>query len=144
MQTTVPVPEILSLFVMFAFFYVMQKNLNDALMGILRVRNLISPPYISIEPSLNLHRISKSDHFVIVGSDGLFDFFSNDEAVMLVHSYILSNPNGDPAKFLLEQLVGRAADCAGKIFNMASSFFLSFFLISFIINKSLQEQKINK
>lgn len=32
---------------------------------------------------------------------------------MLVHSYILSNPNGDPAKFLLEQLVGRAADCAG-------------------------------
>ncbi|KAL9390495.1 hypothetical protein Peur_019100 [Populus x canadensis] len=93
--------------------YLKKKNLNDALMGILRVRNLISPPYISIEPSLNLHRISKSDHFVIVGSDGLFDFFSNDEAVMLVHSYILSNPNGDPAKFLLEQLVGRAADCAG-------------------------------
>jgi pyruvate dehydrogenase phosphatase len=122
----------------------MQKNLNDALMGILRVHNLISPPYISTEPSLNVHRISKSDHFVIVGSDGLFDFFSNDEAVKLVHSYIMSNPNGDPAKFLLEQLVGRAADCAGKIFNMASSFFLSFFLISFIINKSLQEQKINK
>ncbi|KAJ6746254.1 PROTEIN PHOSPHATASE 2C 40-RELATED [Salix koriyanagi] len=38
---------------------------------------------------------------------------SNDEAVKLVHSYIMSNPNGDPAKFLLEQLVGRAADCAG-------------------------------
>nr|TKS15873.1 hypothetical protein D5086_0000029080 [Populus alba] len=39
--------------------YLKKKNLNDALMGILRVRNLISPPYISIEPSLNLHRISK-------------------------------------------------------------------------------------
>lgn len=83
-------------------------------MGILRVRNLISPPYISTQPSLNVHRISKSDCFVIVGSDGLFDFFSNDEAVKLVHSYILSNPSGDPAKFLLEQLVERAADCAGK------------------------------
>lgn len=93
--------------------YLKKKNLNDALMGILRVRNLISPPYISTEPSLNVHRISKSDHFVIFGSDGLFDFFSNDEAVKLVHSYIMSNPNGDPAKFLLEQLVGRAADCAG-------------------------------
>ncbi|KAJ6382169.1 hypothetical protein OIU77_030761 [Salix suchowensis] len=93
--------------------YLKKKNLNDALMGILRVRNLISPPYISTEPSLSVHRISKSDHFVIVGSDGLFDFFSNDEAVKLVHFYIMSNPNGDPAKFLLEQLVGRAADCAG-------------------------------
>ncbi|KAJ4825989.1 hypothetical protein Tsubulata_033213 [Turnera subulata] len=93
--------------------YLKQDKLNDALMGILRVRNLISPPYISTQPSLKAHRISKSDHFVILGSDGLFDFFTNDEAVKLAHSYILSNPTGDPAKFLLEQLVQRAADCAG-------------------------------
>lgn len=86
-------------------------------MGILRVRNLISPPYISTQPSLNVHRISKSDRFVIVASDGLFDFFSNDEAIMLVHSHILSNPNGDPAKFLLEQLVLRAASSAGKLLD---------------------------
>jgi len=108
----------------------MQKNLNDALMGILRVRNLISPPYISTEPSLNVHRISKSDHFVIVGSDGLFDFFSNDEAVKLVHSYIMSNPNGDPAKFLLEQLVGRAADCAGKFLDTTCPSFSNLFVIN--------------
>lgn len=95
-------------------FTFLQKNLNDALMGILRVRNLQSPPYISTQPSANVHRISKSDQFIIVASDGLFDFFSNEEAVKLVHSYILSNPSGDPAKFLLEQLVVRAADCAGK------------------------------
>ncbi|KAL5852415.1 hypothetical protein ACOSQ3_007533 [Xanthoceras sorbifolium] len=93
--------------------YLKKEKLNDALMGILRVRNLISPPYISTQPSLNVHRISKSDHFVIVGSDGLFDFFTNEEAVRLVHSYILRNPSGDPAKFLLEQLVERAAECAG-------------------------------
>lgn len=97
----------------FGVGYLKKKKLNDALMGILRVRNLISPPYVSTQPSMNVHRISKSDCFVIVGSDGLFDFFSNDEVVKLVHSYILSNPSGDPAKFLLEQLVERAADCAG-------------------------------
>ena len=84
-------------------------------MGILRVRNLISPPYISTQPALSVHRISKSDCFVIVGSDGLFDFFGNDEAVNLVHSYILSNPTGDPAKYLLEQLLLKAADCAGEL-----------------------------
>ena len=93
----------------------MQKHLNDALIGILRVHNLLSPPYVSIQPSLNVHKISSSDHFVILGSDGLFDFFSNDEAVNLVHSYILNNHSGDPAKFLLEQLVIRAADSAGTI-----------------------------
>ena len=89
--------------------------MNDALMGILRVRNLLSPPYVSIQPSLNVHKVSNSDHFVILGSDGLFDFFTNEEAVNLVHSYILNNHSGDPAKFLLEQLVIRAADSAGTI-----------------------------
>ncbi|TKY54146.1 phosphatase 2C 40 [Spatholobus suberectus] len=97
----------------FGVGYLKKKNLNDALMGILRVRNLTSPPYISTQPSLNVHRISNSDQFVIVGSDGLFDFFSNDEAVKLVESHILRNPLGDPAKFLIEQLVARAADSAG-------------------------------
>lgn len=97
----------------FGVGYLKKKNLNDALMGILRVRNLISPPYVSTQPSLNVHRISKSDHFVVVGSDGLFDFFSNEEIVEFVRCYILSNPSGDPAKFLLEQLVQRAAESAG-------------------------------
>ncbi|PRQ39172.1 putative protein-serine/threonine phosphatase [Rosa chinensis] len=97
----------------FGVGYLKKKKLNDALMGILQVRNLISPPYVSTQPSLSVRRISKSDRFVIVASDGLFDFFTNDEAVKLVHSYILSNPSGDPSKFLLEQLVVKAANCAG-------------------------------
>lgn len=89
--------------------------MNGALMGILRVRNLISPPYVSVQPHMTVHEISSSDQFVVLGSDGLFDFFSNDEVVKLVHSYILCHPSGDPAKFLVEQLVMRAADCAGTI-----------------------------
>lgn len=97
----------------FGVGYLKKKELNDALMGILRVRNLISPPYVSTSPCVNVHKISKSDRFVILGSDGLFDFFTNEEAVRLVQSYILKNPSGDPAKHLLEQLVVRAADCAG-------------------------------
>ncbi|KAH6769709.1 Protein phosphatase 2C family protein [Perilla frutescens var. hirtella] len=97
----------------FGVGYLKTKDMNDALMGILRVRNLISPPYVSVQPSLIAHEVSDSDHFVVLGSDGLFDFFSNDEVVNLVHSYALSNPSGDPAKFLVEQLAARAADSAG-------------------------------
>ncbi|XP_031127447.1 probable protein phosphatase 2C 40 [Ipomoea triloba] len=93
--------------------YLKRKIMNDALMGILKVRNLISPPYVSVQPSLTVHEISSTDHFVILGSDGLFDFFTNDEVVQLARSYILNNASGDPAKFLVEQLVLRAADCAG-------------------------------
>ncbi|KAK1351928.1 PPM-type phosphatase domain-containing protein [Heracleum sosnowskyi] len=97
----------------FGVGYLKKKILNEALMGILRVRNLKSPPYVSTQPSMRVHEISNSDRFVILGSDGLFDFFTNDEVVKLVHSYISRYPYGDPAKFLLEQLVLRAADCAG-------------------------------
>ncbi|TMX03004.1 hypothetical protein EJD97_018821 [Solanum chilense] len=93
--------------------YLKKKSMNDALMGILRVRNLVSPPYVTVQPSRTVHEISSSDHFVVLGSDGLFDFFNNDDVVTLVHSYIQRYPFGDPAKFLLEQLVMRAADCAG-------------------------------
>ncbi|AES78182.2 phosphatase 2C family protein [Medicago truncatula] len=85
-----------------------KKNLNDALMEILRVCNLSSPPYISSQPSLNVHKISNSDQFVIVGSDGLFDFFSNEEAVKLVESCILNNPFGDPARLLWVVLMSKA------------------------------------
>ncbi|KAK4425851.1 putative protein phosphatase 2C 40 [Sesamum alatum] len=97
----------------FGVGYLKKKSMNDALMGILRVRNLISPPYVSLQPSASVHEISNSDHFVVLGSDGLFDFFSNDEVVKLVHSYISRNPSGDPAKFLVEQLAARAAESAG-------------------------------
>ncbi|XP_047318326.1 probable protein phosphatase 2C 40 [Impatiens glandulifera] len=97
----------------FGVGYLKKKKLNDALIGILRVRNLLSPPYVSNEPYLSVQRISYSDNFVIVGSDGLFDFFSNEEAVELVDSYMEENPSGDPSKFLLEKLVERAANSAG-------------------------------
>ncbi|GER52192.1 protein phosphatase 2C family protein [Striga asiatica] len=97
----------------FGVGYLKKKCMNDALMGILRVQNLISPPYVSTQPSLRAHEVSNLDHFVVLGSDGLFDFFTNDEVVKLVNSYILRNPFGDPAKFLVEQLAARAADSAG-------------------------------
>ncbi|KAI3989437.1 hypothetical protein MKX01_032539 [Papaver californicum] len=93
--------------------YLKKREMNDALMGILRVRNLCSPPYVYTLPFTKNHRVSEDDQFVIVGSDGLFDFFSNDEVVQIAHAFIQDNPFGDPAKYLVEQLVLRAAESAG-------------------------------
>lgn len=93
--------------------------MNDALMGILRVRNLCSPPYVYTHPFTKSHRVTEDDQFVVLGSDGLFDFFTNDEVVQLVHVFIRDNPFGDPAKYLVEQLVLRAAESAGIfLFNI--------------------------
>lgn len=91
----------------------MQKHLNEALMGILRVRDLRSPPYVHNHPFTMSHKVSESDLFVVLGSDGLFDFFTNDEVVQLVHQFMQDNPFDDPAKHLIEQLVLRAAQNSG-------------------------------
>lgn len=121
----------------------MQKHMNDALMGILQVRHLLSPPYVHIQPSLQVHEISNSDQFVVLGSDGLFDFFDNDEVVKLVHSYIVSNPSGDPAKYLVEQLLVKAADSAGTRPAICSCLYLSFYKCSFFPILIMQETSYN-
>ncbi|KAJ4824548.1 hypothetical protein Tsubulata_027482 [Turnera subulata] len=97
----------------FGVGYLKKSKLNDALMGILQVQNLCSPPYIYSDPFTACHSVSENDQFVVLASDGLFDFFTNDEVVLLVHQFIQQNPSGDPAKHLIEQLVHRAADNAG-------------------------------
>lgn len=89
--------------------YLKKKKLNNALMGILRVQNLRCPPYVYTHPFTTRHEVSDNDLFIVLGSDGLFDFFTNDEVIQLVYLYVQQNPCGDPAKYLVEQLVLRAA-----------------------------------
>ncbi|KAG8081825.1 hypothetical protein GUJ93_ZPchr0014g47202, partial [Zizania palustris] len=93
----------------FGVGYLKQKKFNDALMGILRVRNFCSPPYVYTNPHTVSHKVTEGDLFVVLGSDGLFDFFSNDEVVQLVSQFMHDNPIGDPAKYLIEQLLHKAA-----------------------------------
>lgn len=88
--------------------------MNDKLFGIFKVKDLCEPPYIYTEPFITCRTVSESDLFVVLGSDGLFDFFSNQEVVELVDQFIKSNPSGDPAKYMIEQLIPRAAKKACK------------------------------
>ncbi|KAJ3675827.1 hypothetical protein LUZ60_004869 [Juncus effusus] len=93
--------------------YLKKKSFNDALMGILRVKNLKSPPYVKSNPHTLIHDVSPHDSFIVLGSDGLFDFFNNEQVVGLVYNYISEFPAGDPAKYLIDQLVLKAAQKAG-------------------------------
>lgn len=89
--------------------------MNNALMGILRVKDLSSPPYLTVTPSVNRLQVQPEDKFVVIGSDGLFDFFTNEEVVEYVDSFLIGQPTGDPAKYMVEQLLVRAANFAGTI-----------------------------
>ena len=87
--------------------------MNNALMGILRVRDLSSPPYLTVTPSVNRLQVQPEDKFVVIGSDGLFDFFTNEEVVEYINKFLTAHPTGDPAKYMVDQLLIRAAHNAG-------------------------------
>ena len=93
--------------------------MNNALMGILRVRDLSSPPYLDVTPSVNRLQVQPEDKFVVIGSDGLYDFFSNEEVVEHINRFLLQQPTGDPAQYMVEQLLLRAAANAGTLATLS-------------------------
>ena len=73
---------------------------------------------------------------MILSSDGLYQYFTNEEAVAQVESFIASFPDGDPAQHLIEVVLFRAAKKAGK------TFFL--FIVFFFVCVCVCEQEIEK
>ena len=81
-----------------------------------RGRHLSSPlsfPYISAEPEIKSISISDKDHFLILGSDGVFDFLSNQEVVDVVAKCIKEGAPETAAKEIVRMTLQRAADEAG-------------------------------
>lgn len=50
--------------------------------------NFLSPPYLDVTPELAYHKLRPQDHFLILGSDGLWDELGSDEAVHLVGEHL--------------------------------------------------------
>lgn len=49
----------------------------------------------------------------MLSSDGLYQYFTNEEAAAKVESFITMFPDRDPAQLLIEEALGRAAKKAG-------------------------------
>lgn len=94
----------------------LQPKWNDALLEIFRIDYIGTSPYITCCPSLYHYRLGPKDRFLILSSDGLYQYFTNEEAVSQVESFIASFPDGDPAQHLIEVVLFRAAKKAGKAF----------------------------
>ncbi|XP_078428844.1 putative protein phosphatase 2C 23 isoform X2 [Wolffia australiana] len=97
--------------------FLKQPKWNDALLEAFRIDYVGSSPYITCEPWLRHHRLGPRDRFLILSSDGLYQYFTNEEAVTEVELFIDSFPEGDPAQHLVEEVLFRAARKAGMDFH---------------------------
>ena len=93
--------------------YLMQPKWNNALLEMFRIDYVGNSPYISCLPYLKHHRLGPKDKFLILCSDGLYQYLSNEEAVAEVELFITLQPEGDPAQHLVEEVLFRAAKKAG-------------------------------
>lgn len=92
----------------------MQPTCNEALLEMFRIDYVGNVPYVSCIPFLLHHRLSSSDRFLVLSSDGLYQYFSNEEVVAHVTWFIENVPEGDPAQYLIAELLFRAAKKNGK------------------------------
>ncbi|KAK6142150.1 hypothetical protein DH2020_006961 [Rehmannia glutinosa] len=97
--------------------FLKQPKWNDALLKVFRIDFVGTSPYINCLPSLYHHRLGPRDRFLILSSDGLYQYFTNEEAVSEVELFISWSPEGDPAQHLVEELLFRAAKRAGMDFH---------------------------
>lgn len=96
----------------------MQPKWNNALLEVFRIDYIGNSPYITCSPSLYHHRLSPKDRFLILSSDGLYQYFTNEEAISEVEMFISSFPEGDPAQHLVEEVLFRAAKRAGMTITL--------------------------
>ncbi|XP_016981564.1 pyruvate dehydrogenase [acetyl-transferring]-phosphatase 1, mitochondrial [Drosophila rhopaloa] len=85
--------------------------------------NYYTPPYLTARPDVQQHELGPNDKFLVIASDGLWDFLSPSEVVSLVGEHINSKkilepmrlPEGDTTlQQISEQLVERKAGLTRK------------------------------
>ncbi|KAI3995842.1 hypothetical protein MKX01_020377 [Papaver californicum] len=97
--------------------FLKQPKWNNALLEMFRIDYVGTSPYITCFPFLYHHRLGPKDRFLILSSDGLYQYFTNEEAVSEVELFIATSPEGDPAQHLIEEVLFRAAKKAGLDFH---------------------------
>lgn len=96
--------------------FLKEPKCNEALLEMFRIDYVGTAPYVSCIPSVRHHRLSSSDRFLVLSSDGLYQYFSNEEVVAHVTWFMENVPEGDPAQYLISELLFRAAKKNGMDF----------------------------
>ncbi|XP_058083505.1 protein phosphatase 2C 32-like isoform X2 [Magnolia sinica] len=105
--------------------FLKKPKCNEALLQMFRIEYIGTSPYLSCIPSVRHHRLSSNDQFLVLSSDGLYQYFSNEEVVSHVAWFMENIPDGDPAQNLIAELLSRAAKKNGWFMAFASVPFAS-------------------
>ncbi|XP_057757599.1 probable protein phosphatase 2C 4 [Arachis stenosperma] len=97
--------------------FLKQPKQNNAVLETFKVNYIGDSPYITCCPSLHHHRLGPNDKFLLLSSDGIFQYFTNEEAIFKVDYFITMFPDIDPAQLLIEETLHRAAKNAGMNFH---------------------------
>ncbi|KAK4786544.1 hypothetical protein SAY86_010377 [Trapa natans] len=97
--------------------FLKKPKFNEALLEIFQIDYMGTAPYLSCIPSVVHHRLCSSDRFLVLSSDGLYQYFSNEEVVTHVTWFMDNVPDGDPAQYLVAELLFRAAKNNGMDFH---------------------------
>ncbi|XP_072975394.1 protein phosphatase 2C 32 [Typha angustifolia] len=97
--------------------FLKKPKFNDALLEMFQIDYVGTSPYVSCIPSVLHHRLCASDRFLVLSSDGLYQYFSNEEVVSHVEWFMENVPEGDPAQYLIAELLCRAAKKNGMDFH---------------------------
>uniref|UniRef100_A0A5B6ZDB7 PPM-type phosphatase domain-containing protein n=1 Tax=Davidia involucrata TaxID=16924 RepID=A0A5B6ZDB7_DAVIN len=97
--------------------FLKKPRCNEALLEMFQIGYVGTAPYISCVPSVLHHRLSSSDRFLVLSSDGLYQYFSNEEVVAHITWFMENVPEGDPAQYLIAELLFRAAKKNGMDFH---------------------------
>ncbi|KAK1403576.1 PPM-type phosphatase domain-containing protein [Heracleum sosnowskyi] len=97
--------------------FLKQPKWNNALLEMFRIDYVGDSPYLNCLPWLRHHSLGPKDKFLILSSDGLYQYFTNEEAVAEVDLFNFLFPEGDPAQHLVEEVLFRAAKKAGLKFQ---------------------------
>ncbi|XP_058761141.1 probable protein phosphatase 2C 23 [Vicia villosa] len=97
--------------------FLKQPKQNDAMLETFKVNYIGESPYITCSPSLHHHRLCSSDKFLILSSDGLYQYFTNEEAVTKVELFITRFPYKNPAQLLIEEALYQVAKKYGMEFH---------------------------
>ncbi|MED6188916.1 hypothetical protein PIB30_090580 [Stylosanthes scabra] len=101
----------------FGVGFLKQPKQNNAMLETFKVKYIGESPYITCCPSLHHHRLTPNDKFLLLSSDGLFQYFTNEEALSKVEYFVGMFPDRDPAQLLIEEALNRAANKAGMNLN---------------------------
>ncbi|KAJ1697724.1 hypothetical protein LUZ63_006236 [Rhynchospora breviuscula] len=101
----------------FGAAFLKKPKFNEALLEMFRIDYIGAAPYLSCTPSVLHHRLTSGDLFLVLSSDGLYQYFTNDEVVSHVAWFMDNVPEGDPAQYLIAELLCRAAKKNGMDFH---------------------------